>query len=434
MASNKNSVAPSAEVLRHFSPLDEAPPERLEEIARHAEWLQAGRKEVLMELGDTDENSLFLIRGNILLEAADGRKRIIKHTDPAANSPLSRLRPSRYRVTALTPVQYVKIDNALLDRLLEEEETSELVSSHYYVVEDGSTGGEEADFATQALAQIYEDLHHDRLLLLSWQPAAMGVIRNLLAEAGDDRRRQAEQVMLDPVLALKVLRRSGAGGSRELPERLDEALARLSAEQVRRLAFLNLFRESSRPHAQLMQKVFRDAWEQSVAVARLAGELAREQGLSPVEGVSLAGLLHGTGKLTLLSYAYSFYREVTAEELKSAIQMFSRETGRMVLSHWNLPHYLVRGITDSFEWSQDHGGTDPTLSDILIAARLYTRLVRRKRELREVPALRKLALADPSSSRGRALQKLAVQAIAEARQRLALEEKRSRNQAPEPVE
>ncbi|WP_419641550.1 hypothetical protein, partial [Thiolapillus sp.] len=35
----------------------------------------------------------------------------------AASSPLSRLRPSRYRVSALTPVSYVKISNALLEEL-----------------------------------------------------------------------------------------------------------------------------------------------------------------------------------------------------------------------------------------------------------------------------------------------------------------------------
>ncbi len=430
MASH-SPVAPSAEVLRHFSPLDEAPLHRLEEIAREAEWRQAGRKEVLMELGDTDEHSLFLIKGNILLEAADGRKRIIKHTDPAANSPLSRLRPSRYRVTALTPVQYVRIDNAVLDRLLQEEDTSELASSHYYVVEEGGNGSETADFASQALAQIYEDLHHDRLLLLSWHPVALGVTRGLL----DDEREHDERTalaMLDPVLALKLLRKARAPGG-ALDERLDEAMKRLPEERIQRLAFFNLFRESCRPSSRLMQEVFRDTWEQSIAVSRLAAEMAREQGLAPVESAALAGLLHGVGKLTLLSYAYNFYREVTLEELKICTQMFSKETGRMVLNHWNLPQSLVRGINDSFEWSQDHGGSAPTLSDILIAARLYTRLARKHKALRKVPALRKLELTDPSSSRGQALQNLVIQAVAEARETLGLIRRKPAARAPEPT-
>ncbi len=431
MPSNRNQVAHSVEALKHFSPLDEAPPHRLEEIARHAKWLQAGKREVLMELGDTDEHSIFLLKGNILLEAADGRKRIIKHTDPAANSPLSRLRPSRYRVTALTPVQYVKIDNAVLDRLLEEEEPSELISSHYYVVEEGVEGSDETDFSTQVLAQIYEDLHQNRLLLFSWQPVAVAVTGKMLAEK-EEPEELARFAMMDPVLALKLLRRAGHGTRAEIPERMNNAVLALGMEKTHHTAFLNLFRESARPHGAIMNEVFRSAWEQAIAVSRLAGELATEQGLTPADSVAMAGLLHNVGKLTILSYAYNFYREVGLEELKGCIQMFAKETGRMVLTHWNLPHFLVRGITDSFEWSQDHGGREATLSDVLIAARLYTRLARRKHGLKEVPALRKLGLEDPRSSRGQALQNLVIQAVAEARELLGLDRKRKASPAPEP--
>jgi HD-like signal output (HDOD) protein len=424
MLGKTRSVESSPEVLRQFTPLDEATPEQLKEIAAQAEWLQAGKKAVLMELGDTDEHSIFLLKGNILLEAADGRKRIIKHTDPAARSPLSRLRPSRYRVTALTPVRYVKIDNAVLDRLLAEEEASEMISSHYYVVEEGVDSGDDTDFATQVLAQIYEDLHQDRLLIFSWQPAALPVTAQLLKRQGDVTA-QAELAMLEPVLALKLLRKAGHRANGELPDRVDEAIEALGEEATRRLAFLNLFRESCRPHLKFMNGVFRNSWEQAVTVSALARELAREQGLAPVESVALAGLLHNIGKLTLLSYAHNFYREVSLDELKSCVQMFAKETGRMVLTHWGLPNSLVRGITDSFEWSKEHGGNQATLGDVLIAARLYVRYTRKKKPLKEVPALRKLGLEDPRSSRGQALQKLVAQTITEAREQLQLQKRKT---------
>ena len=86
----EETLTPSAEKLRRFAPLDDAPPHMLEEISRNAQWLKARKRDVLMDLGDTEEASLFLLKGNILLEAADGRKRIIKHTDSAAHrSPVS---------------------------------------------------------------------------------------------------------------------------------------------------------------------------------------------------------------------------------------------------------------------------------------------------------------------------------------------------------
>ncbi|RTZ71515.1 MAG: hypothetical protein DSZ00_10275 [Gammaproteobacteria bacterium] len=414
----EETLTPSAEKLRRFAPLDDAPPHMLEEISRNAQWLKARKRDVLMDLGDTEEASLFLLKGNILLEAADGRKRIIKHTDSAARSPLSRLRPSRYRVTALTPVHYVKIDNALLDRVLAEEEASEMISSHYLVEESGEGEGE-ADFSTQILAHIYEDLHKNSLLLLSWQPAALPIARNMLAEK-ESLQKLARFAMLDPVLAIKLLRKATPPAQAEVEEQLARALENLGMEETQHLVFLNLFRESCKPRLQFLEDVFRDTWEQSIAVSRLARELASEHGLTPVDTVATAGLLHNTGKLTLISYAYNFYGEIGIEELKECVRMFSKETGRMVLSHWNLPHYMVRGISDSFEWSLDHGGTEATLGDVLIAARLYTRLTRKSGEFKEVPALRKLGLQDPRSPQGQRMQNLVIQAVAEARELLGI--------------
>ena len=414
----EDPLTPSAEKLQRFAPLDDAPPHLLEEISRNAQWLRARKRDVLMDLGDTEETSIFLLKGNILLEAADGRKRIIKHTDSAARSPLSRLRPSRYRVTALTPVHYVKVDNALLDKLLAEEEASEMISSHYLVEESGEGEGE-ADFSTQILAHIYEDLHKNALLLLSWQPVALPIARNMLAEK-ESLRKLEDFAMLEPVLAIKLLRKATPPAQAEVEEQLSRALEHLGMEGTRQLVFLNLFRESCKPRLQFLEDVFRDTWEQSIAVSRLARELATEHGLTPVDTVAMAGLLHNIGKLTLISYAYNFYREIGFEELRECVRMFAKETGRMVLAHWNLPHYMVRGISDSFEWSLDHGGTEATLSDVLIAARLYTRLTRKNGEFKEVPALRKLGLQDPRSPQGQAMQNLVIQAVAEARELLDL--------------
>ena len=431
---DKNRLAkPSVKLLQRFTPLDEAPPEQLAEVARQAEWRQAGKHTVLMDLGDTDEHSIFLIKGNILLEAADGRKHIIKHTDPAAHSPLSRLRPSRFRITALTPVQYLRIDNALLDKLLQEEEASEMISSHYYVVEEGPESGSELNFASQVLSQIYEDLHQDRLLIFSWQPACLPITARILNER-KKRGKLAKVAMLDPALALKLLRGARKHDKQELPDQLDTAVRTLGLEATHRLAFLNLFRESCRPHTQFLNEAFRSTWEQAIIVSRLAAELSKEQNLIPAETAALVGLLHNIGKLTLISYAYNFYREVSLEELRSCVQMFSREAGRMVLSSWNLPSHLVHAISDSFKWSRQIGGNEVTLGDILVAARLYTRLARKNKPLKSSPALTKLGLEDPDSRQGRMLRDLVTQSMAEARQLLKKDhEPKNRDQEPHPT-
>lgn len=411
MRQKRHSNTPDTDQLRRFTPLQKLSDGQLSDIANKAHWQQAGKRTLLMDIGDTEESSIFLLKGNVLLEAADGRQRIIKHTDPAATSPLSRLRPSRYRVTALTPVRYIKIDNCLLDELLAEEEASEMISSHYLVEEGGDTS---ADFSTQMLAQIYEDLHKDALLILSWQPAALAISKGIIAEQSD-LGRISELVMLDPVLAIKLLKTSSTDSRDGMAEEITTAVHQIGLQQIQRLAFMSLFRESCDTRTPLLGDAFRNAWEQSIIVSALSRTLAIRHGLEPANTIALAGLLHNIGEITIISSAYTFYREITDKELKECVRMFGKETGRLIFGQWGMPDHLLRGISDSFDWSTNHGGAEPTLSDILIAARIYTRLVRKNRDLPKVPALRKLGLDDPHSERSQQLQAQVHAAVQEVR-------------------
>jgi CRP-like cAMP-binding protein len=69
---------------------------------------------VLLEIGATDDTTLYLLEGSCRLIAEDGGIKVIHHTDTSAQAPLARLRPSHYRVIAETDVRYLKIDNALV--------------------------------------------------------------------------------------------------------------------------------------------------------------------------------------------------------------------------------------------------------------------------------------------------------------------------------
>jgi len=389
----------SIETLQRFSPLADLGRDQLEEILEHAQWLHARKKDMLMDLGDTENSSIFLLKGNVLLEAADGRQRVIKHTDPSSRSPLSRLRPSRYRVTALTPVQYLKISNDMLDELTELDEASEMVSSHYLVEE---TSEENADFSTQMVAHIYEDLHRHSLMLLSWHPVALSTSQKILGEAQGNEK-VVKTAMLDPVLSLKLLKSAqlhGRPGSAITS--IDSAVFQLGTQKVHKLTFMNLFRESRDPRTLLLQEAFRNAWERSIMVASVARHLAGKLGMKNPEEAQLAGLLHNTGEITIISYAYNFYREITARELRDCILMFGKETGRMVLSHWNIFHSLSQSICDSTEWMHDHGRSEPTVTDIVIAARACAQISRKDSSnppppLPQIPALRKLRLDTPDS-------------------------------------
>lgn len=352
-----------------------------------------------MDLGDDEPSSLFLLKGNLLLEAADGRKRIIKHTDASAHMPLSRLRPSRYRISALTPVHYIKISNALLDELRSQEEVSEMLSSHYRVEEISE---ENADFSTQMVSHIYEDLDKNSLLLLSWNRIALSISREILAQSKHTAL-ITEWAMLDPVLSLKLMKAAQfhhrPGSS--VPN-VTSAISQLGSQKTVKLAFMNLFRESRNPHIALMQEAFRSAWERSISVAASAKLLAQKLELKDPAEAELIGLFHNIGEISIISYAYNSCKGISQQDLQDCILMYGRETGRMVLSHWNIFHSLAEKICDTTNWLYDHGDHQPNLTDIVIAARACVQITQKDGgnpppPLPQIPALKKLKLDTPNS-------------------------------------
>ncbi len=419
-----HSEKKSVEELRKFTPLSDLSYDQLLEVVEQAEWLKAKKRDQLMDLDDTEPCSLFLLKGNVLMEAADGRQRVIKHTDAAASSPLSRLRPSRYRVSALTPVQYIKISNALLDEMTDPDDASEMISSHYLVEE---TSEENADFATQMVAHIYEDLQRHALLLLSWHPVALSVSRQILEQANNTSA-IARWAMLDPVFSLKLLKAAQfqhrPGGS--VPN-IEMATLQVGPNKASKLAFMNLFRESRDPRALILQEAFRHAWERSICVAAVARRLAEELQTEDPDEAELTGLLHNVGEMTILSYAYNYYREISPQELQNCTLMFSKETGRMVLSHWDIFHSLAQHVSDSTEWLHDHGNDRPSLADIIIAARACVQISRKDKSnppppFPQIPALRRLRLDTPNSILATELRAFADDYLLEVKQKLGIED------------
>jgi len=133
--------------------------------------------------------------------------------------------------------------------------------------------------------------------------------------------------------------------------------------------------------------------------------------------------LHNIGELTILSYAYNYYREITPQELQDCILMFGKEIARMLLSHWNVFHTLSQSICDSTEWMYNHGGNQPNLTDIVIAAKASVQISRKDSinpppPLPQIPALKKLRLDTPHSILTTELKSYANMSLEKTRRKL----------------
>ncbi|MCP4313156.1 MAG: HDOD domain-containing protein [Bacteroidetes bacterium] len=384
-----------AESLRRFDRLQELPTVHLKEICDKAEWLQVKRKALLIDLGSDEKTTIFLLKGNVLLEAADGRTKIIKHTEKSATLPISRLRPSTYKVTALTRVSYLRIDNNLLDGIYHLDEPSTLMPSHYEVSESSE---EESDSHAQLLMHIYEDLNHDRLKMLSWYPVSRAISGQVLAE-NKDIERLAQYVMLDPILLLKVIKKSNATSEQIASQTCKGAITMMGVRALHKLVFLNLFSESAHTENELFKGAYLAAWERSIAVAHVARLLARsKQHLNP-DYIALAGLLHNVGELVLIIYAFRFPAPLTQEDLDEVIRLYAVEVGKVILSHLHLPRKLIEAVTESSNWMRD-SFTQSDDADFILLARVYTALARKEHKnapkMEEMPACQKMKLDLPN--------------------------------------
>lgn len=72
----------------------------------------------LLNQGMTDSWNMYLLEGSLSLEAADGQTLLVEAGGERAASPVSFLKPRKYTVTALTPVSFLWIPDALLAEIL----------------------------------------------------------------------------------------------------------------------------------------------------------------------------------------------------------------------------------------------------------------------------------------------------------------------------
>ncbi len=380
-----------AESLRRFSRLEEIPTDQLKEICDKSEWLEVKKRAVLIDLGNDENTTIFLVKGNVLLEAADGRKKVVQHTEQAATLPISRLRPSAYKVTAITRVNYLKIDNKLLEGVYELDEPSTLLQTQYEVSESSE---EESDSHAQLLMHIYEDLNHNRLKILSWYPVSRQIAEQTLAEQKNTQR-LVQYSMLDPVLMLKIIKQGMTSDTQMAALSAEEAVSRLGVEPVQKLIFLNLFSESAHTANGSFKQAYMRAWERSITVARIARILAINKHHHSVEFITLAGLLHNIGEMVLTSYAYAFPAPLSQEDLDECVHLYAAEVGKVLLSHWHFPHKLVEAITESHNWMRNNS-TQTDDVDFILLARAYTELARKEHKrapkMDEMPAFLKMNL------------------------------------------
>lgn len=410
---NKQSVSDLLSRVEHFAGLD---PHRLAALAEQADIIEAAAGTVLLDLGSEDPRLLFLLDGRLELVAADGATRRVAPGDPAAMGPISRLRPSRYRVSARTPAICMMIEQQALEHLIEQSPSSGVV------VEEALLGGEPSelldDNATHpVMYDVFADFNHGRIVVPSDPDVAIRVGRSLRG-VSHDAVRLAGALSACPALTLKVLRAAMQQNDGRAPVRsVSTAVARLGLDSAHDLAIQCVLRESLRSRSLVVRQRMHAWWERTLRVAAICSVLARMQtGLSP-EYANLVGLLHSIAEPVLLGYADRHPDLAEPTTLDNIVHDNRAQLGRLLTMLWGLPREVVEATTMCNYWSYDHPGA-ANYTDVMLVAQWHAMIggtaKRRMPGIDEIPAFRRLGLDGQSPEVSLKIVETANSAIEEA--------------------
>lgn len=388
---------PIHDALSRFDRLAPLGDREADSLASDISLLQAAAGEQLLALGSDDTRQLFLIEGELELIAGDGARHRVRDFDPAARSPVSRLRPSRYRVRALTAARYLLVEQRLLDGCEEPAGQPGMLVEESYPV--GEISELIDDSATHPIMfDILDDFNHGRIVVPS-DPTISARVGAALGAAGDDVERLASVLVLCPVLALKTIRTVMAANQKDpKPVRsVRQAVEMLGAENVYALAANCVLRESLRTTTPRIAERMHEWWQRTQRVAAISAVLARLSERFDPDFASLVGLLHAIAEPVVLGYVGRHRDLSDPVALENVVHDNRGELGRMLTTHWGLPRAVCEAATLCNHWEYDHPGT-ADYTDISLVAQWHATLGASNRRRRpgagRIPAFRRLGLDD----------------------------------------
>jgi HD-like signal output (HDOD) protein len=193
-----------------------------------------------------------------------------------------------------------------------------------------------------------------------------------------DDRTTVEQVTRivgsEPALAARLLKMSNSAmlnrSGKQVTD-LKAAIARMGYNMVRSAA-ISFAMAQIRASANLkaVEKPLKDLWQQSTYVAALSYVVAKKQTRINPDEAFLAGLLHGIGKLYILS-RHERHPVLFADEeaLAQVIRDWHANVGKAIMENWEMAESLVNAIGDQEDIEREHEGS-ADLTDVVICANM----------------------------------------------------------------
>ncbi|MCU7845679.1 MAG: HDOD domain-containing protein [Candidatus Thiodiazotropha sp. (ex Monitilora ramsayi)] len=199
------------------------------------------------------------------------------------------------------------------------------------------------------LDTLYQAIDDNRLTLPTLPEVALKV-RSAVEEEKSSAKEVADIIANDAALSARLLHvaNSPLYRGRVQIDNLQMAVSRLGIRLVRSLVVSLIMQQIFQATNDLLDKKFRQVWEESVQIAAFSRILAGNHEHLDKDQAMLAGLIHNIGALPVLAMAENYDELLEDEkELDRVIESLSPEIGSRILKMWDFPPSLIK-VTERF--------------------------------------------------------------------------------------
>jgi HD-like signal output (HDOD) protein len=193
------------------------------------------------------------------------------------------------------------------------------------------------------LDEITQAIDSNRLTLPTLPEVALKV-RSAVEEENSNAKEVANIIASDAALSARLLQvaNSPLYRGRVVIDNLQMAVSRLGVRLVRSLVVSLIMQQIFHATNDLLDKKFRQVWDESVRIAALSRVLAGNHEHLDKDQAMLAGLIHNIGALPVLAMAENHDELLQDErELDRVIDSLSPIIGSRILKTWDFPTSLI---------------------------------------------------------------------------------------------
>ncbi len=225
--------------------------------------------------------------------------------------------------------------------------------------------------AFEFVRSLAGELSSGKIDLPSFPEVALRV-RRVLSDSNSSVDQVVRAVGSEPALAARLMRVSNAASfnrtGRPIAD-LRTAITRIGYNMVRSAAMAFAMSQMRRNNKlEALQPRMNELWKRSTSVAAFAYVLARTCSHVNPDEAMLAGMMHGIGKLYIMTRA-AHHPELFRDEatLNAIMDDWHAAVGKAILENWEFTEVM----SDAVGNQDDHGRTDetnPDLRDVLAVA------------------------------------------------------------------